>query len=71
MLGGADVYAQMLARGLIDVAYVSIIPGLYPGDTWMPVFEDDFVEVRREAYPTYEFVVYERAARHQPKKQQQ
>lgn len=58
IIGGASIYRQFLP--MADYIYLTEIKKTYDGDTSFPEFEDDFVEVEREAADEMDFVVYKK-----------
>jgi dihydrofolate reductase len=57
--GGAQIYAQMLP--LADELYLSFIKGDFGGDAFFPEFDEtEWLVVKREDHPAFEFVVYRR-----------
>ena len=58
IIGGASIYKQFLP--LANYIYLTEIKKDYEGDTFFPVFEDDFDEVSREVHEEMDFVVYKR-----------
>ncbi len=54
----AMMYQQFLP--LADRIYLTEIKKAYIGDTYFPVFEDEFTEVGREIHEDMDFVIYER-----------
>jgi len=66
--GGAQIYAEALAQGLVDRMYITEVALTLEGDAHFPDFDvSGWCEVSREAHPAvgeqpaYSFVVYERA----------
>ena len=58
IIGWASIYAQFLP--ITDKIYLTLIKKSYIGDTYFPVFEDQFTEVGREEHEDMDFVVYEK-----------
>lgn len=58
IIGGASIYRQFLP--LAHRIYLTEIKKAYIGDTYFPVFEDEFNEVSREEHEDMDFVVYDR-----------
>ncbi|MEI7562269.1 MAG: dihydrofolate reductase [bacterium] len=58
IIGGASIYKQFLP--LANYIYLTEIKKDYEGDTFFPVFEDEFDEVSREVHEEMDFVVYKR-----------
>ncbi len=57
--GGGSIYSQSL--GHADKMYLSFIKGVFEGDTWFPVFQEDNWHITlEEDHPDFEFVVYEK-----------
>lgn len=57
--GGGSIYSQSLAH--VDKMYLSFIKGVFEGDTWFPVFQEDNWHITlEEDHPDFEFVVYEK-----------
>ncbi len=54
----ASIYNQFLPQA--DKIYLTLIKQAYIGDTYFPVFEDEFSEVGREEHEEFDFVNYER-----------
>lgn len=60
IIGGQTVYEQFLPYA--DVLELTLIHHVVDGDTFFPVFGDDFYEVSREEKGEYAFVRYEKKA---------
>ena len=58
IIGGQMIYQLFLPYA--DRIELTIIHQEYEGDTYFPVFEDDFIEVRREKREGLDFVTYEK-----------
>ena len=59
VIGGAQVYAQMLPR--LETLWVSRMHREYPGDTWFPEFETQFSRVEKlEVFPDFDLWRYSR-----------
>ncbi len=58
IIGGASIYKQFLP--LANYIYLTEIKKDYEGDTFFPVFENDFQEISREVHEEMDFVVYKR-----------
>ncbi len=57
--GGASIYEQTIPRA--DAMYLSYIKGDFSGDAYFPDFDERAWTVeRREDFPRFEFVVYQR-----------
>jgi dihydrofolate reductase len=57
--GGASIYEQTIPRA--DAMYLSYIKGDFSGDAYFPDFDERVWTVeRREDFPRFEFVVYQR-----------
>jgi len=54
----AMMYQQFLP--LADRIYLTEIKKAYVGDTYFPIFEDQFTEIGREVHDEMDFVIYER-----------
>lgn len=54
----ASVYQQFLP--IADRIYLTEIKKAYIGDTYFPIFEDEFTQAGREEYEDLDFVVYEK-----------
>jgi dihydrofolate reductase len=54
----ASIYAQFLP--LADRIYLTEIKKAYVGDTYFPVFEDQFTETGRQVLDEMDFILYER-----------
>lgn len=59
VIGGAQIYAEALAQGLVDRLVVSEVEAEPEGDTWFQV-PDDWREVEREAREGFDIVTYSR-----------
>ncbi len=67
--GGAEIYAQSLAQGVVDTIYLTIIHRDFKGDTWFPEFPDSEwqLEAREDHSPdeenryAFSFLKYVRA----------
>jgi dihydrofolate reductase len=65
VIGGAQVYAEALADGLVDRMAVTRVDLAPRGDTYFPDLDwDDWIEITREDHaegdPAYAIVTYER-----------
>lgn len=40
IIGGAKIYKEALARGLVDRIYVTLVHGFYPTDTFFPLVQN-------------------------------
>ena len=58
VIGGANVYSQFLP--LADRIYLTQIKKAYLGDTYFPVFEDEFRLEGKEEHEEMDFLIYER-----------
>jgi len=58
IIGGQTIYEQFLPYA--DRIELTIIHQEYAGDTYFPVFEDDFTQVAREEREELDFVTYEK-----------
>jgi len=54
----ASIYAQFLP--LADRIYLTEIKKAYIGDTYFPIFEDQFTETGRQVLEDMDFIIYER-----------
>lgn len=58
IIGGSQIYNSFLK--FCDKLYISEIKHKYKGDTYFPLFKNQFKEDQRESYQEYDFVVYTR-----------
>jgi dihydrofolate reductase len=58
IIGGAQLY--QLTSLLWDGIYLTVLAGNYPGDAWMPVFEDAFEEPQIEEHDGFAYMNYSR-----------
>ena len=58
IIGGQMIYQLFLPYA--DRIELTIIHKAYDGDTYFPVFEDDFIEINREKREGLDFVTYEK-----------
>jgi dihydrofolate reductase len=56
VIGGAQLY--QLTSPLWDGIYLTVLSGNYPGDAWMPVFENEFDEPELEAHDGFNYMTY-------------
>lgn len=57
VIGGADIYAQSLAR--TDRMYLTWVHAHVPGDAWFPPFAaEEWIEIEREPHPADSAHVY-------------
>ena len=60
--GGATIYAQALALGVVDKMYLSWIKGDFAGDAFFPEFDPHRWQIeQRDDHLDFEFVLYSRA----------
>jgi len=66
VVGGAQVYAQALEAGLVDLLCVTRVAASPEGDTWFPAIDwEGWREVGRVPHggaPSFDIVTYQRAA---------
>lgn len=60
MIGGASVYDQFFARGLIDRVELTIVHGEYSGDISVREFRDDFAVLDSTDGESCSFLTLER-----------
>lgn len=61
LIGGAQVYAEALAEGLVDRMVVTHVPLAPDGDAWFPDLDwSAWSEVDREAHDGYGIATYDR-----------
>lgn len=64
VVGGAQIYAEALTRGVVDELVVTRIDAAPDGDTYFPEVDwDDWTESTRESYqgePSFEIVTYDK-----------
>ncbi|MEV7396795.1 dihydrofolate reductase [Aeromicrobium sp. NPDC092404] len=61
LIGGAQVYAEALAAGLVDRMVVTHVHLAPDGDAWFPELDwSTWTEVSREAYDGYDIATYDR-----------
>lgn len=59
LIGGAQVYAEALAAGLVDRMVVTHVPLAPEGDAWFPKIDwTEWAEVTREPYDGYDIATY-------------
>ncbi|MDQ1343589.1 MAG: dihydrofolate reductase [Patescibacteria group bacterium] len=58
VIGGSQIYAEFLNRGLADEIWVSLVNGEYLGDAFFPVFEKEYEAYSRTPFQAFEFVRY-------------
>lgn len=56
IIGWAHIYAEFI--DLADYIYLTEIKKDYEGDTYFPVFEDQYEEIEREVWEEMDFVTY-------------
>ena len=56
VIGGGEIYRHTLE--LWDEVYLTVVKGRYNGDTYFPVFENNFREVAREDHADFSFLRY-------------
>ena len=56
VIGGAQIYE--LTRAAWDGVFLTIVAGKYPGDAWMPKFEDRFGEPEIEVHDGFSYLTY-------------
>jgi len=61
LIGGAQVYAEALAQGVVDRMVVTHVHLSPEGDAWFPDLDwSAWTEVGREAYDGYDIATYDR-----------
>ncbi|KQV76885.1 diacylglycerol kinase [Aeromicrobium sp. Root344] len=61
LIGGAQVYAEALAEGLVDRMVVTHVHLAPEGDAWFPALDwSAWTETSREAYDGYDIATYDR-----------
>jgi len=61
LIGGAQVYAEALAEGLVDRMVVTHVHLAPDGDAWFPALDwSAWTETSREAYDSYDIATYDR-----------
>ncbi|MCT4617043.1 MAG: dihydrofolate reductase [Candidatus Gracilibacteria bacterium] len=58
VIGGTEIYKLFLDN--TDYIYLNLIHHNYPGDTFFPEFEDDFIEINREKGEEFDKILYKR-----------
>ncbi len=60
VIGGAKIYQQCLP--FVDYLYVSLVKQAYDGDTYFPVYDNQFEyeEINRLTYKAFDFITYKR-----------
>lgn len=58
VIGGASVYAQVFP--FADKVVLSIINGIYQGDTYLPIFENDFMVESIQDMEVFKIIRYRR-----------
>ncbi len=62
LIGGAQVYAQSLAEGLVDRMVVTHVHLAPDGDAWFPEIDwSAWTETGRESYDGYDIATYDKA----------
>jgi dihydrofolate reductase len=62
LIGGAQVYAEALAEGLVDRMVVTHVHLSPDGDAWFPDIDwTNWAEVSRETHDGYDIATYDRA----------
>jgi dihydrofolate reductase len=56
----SNIYKQFLDLEKVDYIYLTEIKKEYVGDTFFPIFEQNFLEINREKHLEYDFVKYKR-----------
>lgn len=59
IIGGAKIYKEALARGLVDKIYLTLVHGFYPVDTFFPTIQAASAWKIRKTYDDFEFDRYE------------
>ena len=61
LIGGAQVYAEALAEGLVDRLVVTHVDLAPEGDAWFPAIDwSTWTETSREPFEGYDIVTYDR-----------
>ncbi|MGJ9414082.1 dihydrofolate reductase [Aeromicrobium sp. CF4.19] len=61
LIGGAQVYSQALAEGLVDRMVITHVQQTVDGDAWFPELDwSAWSEVAREAHDGYDIATYDR-----------
>jgi len=58
VIGGEQIYSAFLPY--VDTVHLTLIKKQVEGDTYFPIFEDDFVESEREVHDAFDFITYKR-----------
>ena len=65
LVGGAQVYAQALAAGLVDLMCVTRVAASPDGDTWFPKIDwmgwQKIGHIPYDGNPSFDIVTYQRA----------
>ena len=55
IIGGSQIYLQALEMDIVDVVELTLVDGFFPGDSFMPLFENNFDLSKSERHSDNQF----------------